>query len=160
MPKKGILGKCAKIKIVPTGLWEFGFSSRMAQFFAKWLLLLTPASWGNKVFEHVKKRNFVSPHDQHACRPLKLGIFLQVRDIKEVDTEKRRIKMEASLTMSWDDPRAKCSNQACLEERFVTQSLIWPKPRNLHVWYGSVQISKFGFHSLSSSDQPWKWGKF
>ena len=46
------------------------------------------------------------------------------RDIKEVDTEKRRIKMEASLTMSWDDPRAKCSNQACLEERFVTQSLI------------------------------------
>ena len=22
----------------------------MAQFFAKWLLLLTPASWGNKVF--------------------------------------------------------------------------------------------------------------
>ena len=49
------------------------------------------------------------------CRPLKLGVAFQVRDIKEVDSEKHRLTMEALLSMTWLDPRAKCKNQVYFE---------------------------------------------
>ena len=63
-------------------------------------------------------------------RPLKLGVVFQVKDIKEVDTEKRRLTMEALLSMTWVDPRAKCRKQVLI---LFGHSLIESEPRNLHV---------------------------